>query len=414
MKNKEEVAILIPTFNNQQFLEPCLRSLINTNTAFLYHIYVINNGHPNSCDFISPKLRRLTVLQTGGKNLGWEGGLKFAYEKTKSKFVMFMNDDTYVPQSSAFWMQNLLASFEDPKVGAVAPTTNVVMGSQNIFIPLTVGKIETNLLIGFCVLFKREALDKAGGIDDTLPGGDDLDYSIRLRKVGYKLICDRRVFVYHHGFQTGIRIKGEPTKVDGWNSYEMKEKTDTALIKKHGFREWYECLYAPYKVYETHPSEDLEGNLIRKLVNPQATILELGCGGKKTIKKAIGVDLYKKGDRIPSLGETISVADVKADVSKELPFKDESFDFIIGRHILEHILDPIFAIKLWVSKLKKGGKLILALPDQNQIDSIVMNREHLHAYTPTTMKSLIGALGYKVLNTIDVKNKISFVIIITK
>ena len=411
----KQIAIIIPTWNNHQYLESCLKSLLNTNIANLFHIYVVNNGHPNSCDFIERDHHLITVLQTNGENLGWEGGLKLGVEKSKEPYILFLNDDTYFPQSSIWWAHQLLSDLSRPEIGAVGPSTNVVMGSQNIFIPITTPLIEVNMLIGFCILIKRKVLEEAGGIDDSLPGGDDLDISIRIRKAGYKLLADRRVFIYHHGFTTGERVKGKPQDVNGWNSYEMKEKTDNAIIRKHGFREWFDVIYTPFQPFFGRTIDDIEGTLIRELITEQdKVILELGVGGTKTVPHTIGVDMYLKGESIPTMNNIQSVADIRADVQNELPFDDEGADLIIGRHILEHMIDPVKALKLWVSKLRKGGRIVVALPDQDLNEATLMNIEHVHAYTKESAQNLFSALGLIVENTFDTGNKVSFILVASK
>lgn len=234
------IDIIIPTWNNREYLEPCLTSLMNHRTPKTYKVIVVNNGDKRTVDWI-PQDNELTVIQSE-KNGGWEGGLKLGLEHSKSEYVIFMNDDTYIPLSSRLWVPTLLKEFDDLKVGAVGPSSNVVMGSQNVFLN-TPSIFPVNYLIGFCMMVRREALDKVGGVDDTLPGGDDLDLSIRLRKEGYKLLANKEAFVYHHGFKSGTRLVGDHNTNGGWNSYEMLEKTNLALIKKHGLKAWYECLY---------------------------------------------------------------------------------------------------------------------------------------------------------------------------
>ncbi len=246
------VDIIIPTWNNPNYLYPCVNSLMRNNTTEnLFHIYIINNGYPGSINVDNP---HITVIDAG-ENLGWEGGLKLGLQHSKAPFVVFHNDDTYIPPISRLWLNHLLQHFKDPRVGAVGPSSNVVMGRQNIFADLAAHIFPVKYLIGFCFMVRREALEKAGGVDDTLPGGDDFDLSIRLADAGYTLLADRSVFVYHHGFKTGERIFGTADKTGGWNSYEFKEKTDFALIKKHGFRKWYELIMSTYeqpKEYDKH------------------------------------------------------------------------------------------------------------------------------------------------------------------
>lgn len=408
----DKVAIIIPTYNNYNFLESCLNSILAVDfVAGLFHIYIVNNGHKNSCDFVGnhPKI---TVFNMG-KNMGWEGALKYAVENTKEDYILFLNDDTNIPQSSSLWLQKMLNYFHRDRIGAVGPSSNTVMGSQNIFLKEKNPILYVNYLIGFCMLVSREALNNAGGIDDTLPGGDDLDLSIRLRDKGYKLICDRTTFVFHHGFKTGERIKGAPDRPGGWNSYEFKEKTDFALIRKHGFRKWFEALYGRYNDVTDSFFADAEGEEIRKL-NINGKIYEIGVGARKTVPEAIGIDMIEKGKSIDSLNGSVSVADIVADVSKPLPVNDEVADFVICRHILEHMIDPIEALENWSKIIKKGGKIVIAVPDEEKIRTIPMNFEHKHAFTKKSLYMLLERCGFKVDDIIDPENGVSFILVAKK
>jgi hypothetical protein len=126
-------------------------------------------------------------------------------------------------------------------VAAAGPSSNMVAGPQSTTQQLPEPRYLARYLIGFCLLVRRSALDQVGGIDTTLPGGDDIDLSIRLRAAGYTLVCDRSSFVYHYGFRTGVRVHGDHTRPGGWNSQQMIEATQNALIAKHGAAAFWEA-----------------------------------------------------------------------------------------------------------------------------------------------------------------------------
>lgn len=413
MTSKTLVTVIIPTYNGPDLVHGAVTSLLrNQATKGLMDILVINNGHPQSCDFLKGN-DQIRVIDTG-ENLGWEGAIDTGMRNSTSEFVVFFNDDAMIPACSSLWLNQMLQYMRDPKVAAVGPSSNVVMGYQNIFVDLPFQVFESKFLIGFCVLMRRSAFVEIGGMDMSLPGGDDFDWSIRLRDKGYKLVVDRNVFVYHHGFKTGERVHGGPNKPNGWNSYEKTEKINLALIKKHGLKKWYLTMKSasePPKFDYTETTKDIEGERIRELVSEHDTaILDLGCANNKTVKRAIGIDFIPKGERIPALsGDPISEADIVADVSKDLPVEDNSQDVIIARHILEHMLDPISVLIEWIKKLKKGGRLILALPNQDLMSTIPMNIEHVHAYNPDSIHVLLTGLGLQVLSISDSGNSISFI-----
>ncbi len=412
------VDLVIPTYDNYQFLSQCLASLTRHNSTHgLFHITVVNNGHKDSCAWV--KHPDITVLQPGS-NLGWEGGIKLGLEKTKAPFVLFLNDDTFIPASSQLWLNTMLKHFLDPQVGAVGPASNVVMGLQNIFNFVNYHVFERKFLIGFCFLVRREAIEKAGGIDDTCPSADDFDMSIRIRKAGYKLLVDRTVFVYHHGFKTGTRLLGESQQRNGWNSFEHIEKGNHFIIRKHGFREWAETMKDSYLIPEVPESkhwEDTEGDEIRKLIGDPTdqVILDLGCGNNKTLPEATGLDMIMKDEVITSLnGNPTSKADNVADVSQPLPVGHGTADVIIARHVLEHLMDSVTVLKQWKTALKRTGKMIIAVPNNGRILSVPMNYEHVHGWNPQALKSLLEAIGMKVVTQIDPQNGVSFITVAEK
>lgn len=405
--------ILIPSFNNFEYLRPCLESILRNKTSQgLFHVYVVNNGHEKSCDWINHK--DITVFNTGS-NLGWEGALEYALAKTSAPYVMFLNDDVLIPPASMMWINQLLQHFISDEVGAVGPSSNVVMGLQNIFHQTDLSVFTAKYLIGFCFMTRRKTILEVGGIDPSLPGGDDLDMSIRLRDAGYKLIVDKNVFVYHHGFKTGTRVNGDAQKMNGWNSFEMIEKTNHAIIRKHGFKKWWECIKGGFdlpSVVQT-PTHDSEGDVIRKHIIGEK-ILDLGCGGNKTVPHAIGVDMIAKNDFIDTLANTVSTADVNADITKPLPFEENSVDTIIARHIVEHLMDSVTILKHWRTLLKEKGRLIIAVPNNAIHKSIPMNVEHVHGFDPVSMKSLLEVCGFRVIEQLDGGNTISFITVAEK
>jgi GT2 family glycosyltransferase len=226
-----EVAIIIPTMDNRHYLEPCLKSLRENTTRATYRVYVVNNGGMHSCDWINDS--RVTVLQAYA-NIGWERGLQHGLDCSTLPLVLFLNDDTLFLRTKSDWLAHLVADLDDPNVAAAGPSSNLVAGPQSTTQQLTAPRYQARYLIGFCLLVRRSALDAVGGIDPTLPGGDDIDLSIRLRRTSYTLVCDRRSFVYHYGFRTGHRVHGGPDQPWGWNSPAMVGKTALALRAKHG------------------------------------------------------------------------------------------------------------------------------------------------------------------------------------
>jgi SAM-dependent methyltransferase len=46
------------------------------------------------------------------------------------------------------------------------------------------------------------------------------------------------------------------------------------------------------------------------------------------------------------------------------PIQNESYDFLLSSHSLEHFANPLKAVQEWLRKIKKSGTLVLVLPDK--------------------------------------------------
>lgn len=408
---RDATDVIIPTYDNVEQLSQCVGSILQTNWMQRVNVIVINNGSA-PLESMMGGIPRVKVV-TPGDNLGWEGGLKEGLRHSSSKYVVFSNDDIYIPRSEHGWLRRMIRDLElSDKIGAVGPSTNVAMGRQNIWIPPYHESIFVPFLIGFCVVVRRSALEEVGGVDDTLPGGDDIDLSIRLRSAGYSLVVRKDVFVFHHGFQTGVRIHGGPDRPNGWNSPQMTENTNMALIRKHGFMKWYDTIMTQSVAIDADAScreiEDAEGSIVKSYLKP-GTILELGCGAKKTVDHSIGIDIVPQGEIVDCM-ENKSVADLCADVQLPLPINGTRFDNVIARHVLEHLVDPVAALRNWKCALNDGGRMVIAVPDERLGDTIPMNPEHLHAFTASSLKTLGEAVGLRALDSAEYYNGIGVVV----
>lgn len=71
-----------------------------------------------------------------------------------------------------------------------------------------------------------------------------------------------------------------------------------------------------------------------------------------------------KQEELQMQGDFLNV-DIVAQGDK-LPVLDESQDFIINSHVLEHFPDPIGALKEWYRVVKKGGYIFIIVPHKER------------------------------------------------
>lgn len=107
--------------------------------------------------------------------------------------------------------------------------------------------------------------------------------------------------------------------------------------------------------------------------------LDVGCGDWP-LDGALGIDV-KNGDGNDAMN---------------LPgIVGEGYDFIFSSHCLEHLKNPIAALKHWKENIKPGGLLFLYLPHPDMEYWLPQNcLKHLHSWRPEEMVKILADLGF--------------------
>lgn len=75
------------------------------------------------------------------------------------------------------------------------------------------------------------------------------------------------------------------------------------------------------------------------------------------------------------------------------------YDLVLSFHTLEHIDDPLSALKKWKSLLKTDGRLIVEVPNGPGHPEICVdtNKEHINFFSPSTLSALFEQAGFELL-----------------
>lgn len=102
----------------------------------------------------------------------------------------------------------------------------------------------------------------------------------------------------------------------------------------------------------------------------------------------IGYRGYEDLEVVPVLTDAIGIdLNYPGYNGRRLPFEEGSVDTVYASHTLEHIPDPLEAIREWFRVLKVGGHLVLAVPHQYLYEKRTAlpsrwNGDHKRFYTP--------------------------------
>lgn len=231
-----EVAIIIPLWNQIAFTKKCIASLYKNTPHDRFSLILVDNASSDK----TPKY--LTQLQKIYKNLhvithqantGYVGGINAGLSlidstEQKPQYILLGNNDIEV---NGGWLDGLQAWFtEHPDLGGVGPISNAVLGPQHERHNKQFGNSfhKVNYLIGFWFMVPYDVYKEVGKLDDSFGMGfsDDIDYSIRIRNTGKTLGVARNVHVFHAGSASYNELHKDPEayKKDIAQKHEILEK----------------------------------------------------------------------------------------------------------------------------------------------------------------------------------------------
>lgn len=238
-------SIIIPTYNGLHLLRPCVEA-IRKHTEVPYEIIVVDNGSDDETAQFC--LREKLILAALPRNEGFPAAVNRGLLIASGEQLLVLNNDVIVAPG---WLSNMLAALGSADdVGLVGPVTNYASGRQQVAVPWKdrddflraaerfnrsdPGKwLDVRRLVGMCLLFKREVLDRVGLLDERFSPGhyEDDDYCYRARRQGYRLLICGDTLVYHAG-SASFRA----CHPGGWNG--IIEQNRKKFIDKWGVDPW--------------------------------------------------------------------------------------------------------------------------------------------------------------------------------
>lgn len=225
------VDIIIPTWNNLLYLKECIKS-IRANTDWPHRVIVVNSGSDDTTRWLTEENPDI-VYHNHQTRLHFSAANNVGLSLSKSPYVCLLNDDTIV---SEFWLSALMREAMRPGVGAVNPFSNCDMGwlhdelvavdgvdlrpgmthDQIVGIIPSLYKMRHEKRVTvrgwlpfYCTVMPRQAIDRVGPLDENFKSGcEDLDYCLRMKKLGYKFVTTDDAFVFHFGGSTRKKAEG--------------------------------------------------------------------------------------------------------------------------------------------------------------------------------------------------------------
>ena len=192
-----EVSIVIPAYNEENNIEECLHSVLNSKYAKgKIEVIVVDDGSTDNTLKILKKYQRVKVVRQN--HLGKVEALNLGVQNVSYDFILTVDADTTLDKDC---LKELLRPFSEAEIGATTGNNNVRNKKSIISAFQSVEYHFSNLIrnsfstvfnngiwfSGSIACYRKEALENIGFFKkDTL--AEDQDVALELKKAGYKTI----------------------------------------------------------------------------------------------------------------------------------------------------------------------------------------------------------------------------------
>ncbi|WP_051531645.1 glycosyltransferase family 2 protein [Sphingomonas sp. URHD0057] len=199
------VAVVIPTYNHAAFLPAAIRSVLAQKPCPL-EIIIVDDGsddHPEEAIKTFPGVR--LVRQ---RNAGLSAARNRGVRETSAPFLLFLDaDDRLLPGAIASGLASLASN---PLAALTYGAYDIVDAPTRKVTKVAFRPVPTDAFAAFlagnpvgmhgCVLYRRRALEGAGGFREGLSACEDYELYLRLSR-DYPVLChdDRCAQYWHHG-----------------------------------------------------------------------------------------------------------------------------------------------------------------------------------------------------------------------
>lgn len=201
-------SIIIPVYNRPNEIDELLKSLTEQSYKS-FEVIVVEDGSDLKCDHIVENYReQLNIRYYFKENSGQGFSRNYGFERATGDYFVVFDSDCIIPAHYFEAVNNALETSDvdcwggpDKAKSSFSATQKAINFSMTSF--LTTGGIrgkkkslEGFLPRSFNMGISKEVYENTDGYRITRMG-EDLEFSIRIKKAGYNLILIEDAFVYH-------------------------------------------------------------------------------------------------------------------------------------------------------------------------------------------------------------------------
>lgn len=237
---KKLVSIIIVNWNGKEYLKNCLFSLKDQNYKNIEIVFVDNNSHDGSIDYVKNNFPKIKII-LNKENLGYAEGNNIGYKYATGDYILFLNNDTKVTKNFLIELVKVLES--DSQIGG-AQSKILLMDEPSALDSVGAFLTKTGFLYYYGVFKKNSSLFDKQIYLYTAKGASMIFKKEVLEKIKIKgQLFDSRYFAYfeetdmcHRVWLAGYRIVFAPKSVIYHKMGATSMKLNNAFVQYHSFK----------------------------------------------------------------------------------------------------------------------------------------------------------------------------------
>jgi mycofactocin system glycosyltransferase len=192
------VSIVVPVYNRAHDIDACLESLLSLNyPESKREIIIVDDASWDNTAAVVKQYNVRLIIQP--ENLGQSAARNAGVKVSKGDIIAFIDSDCIADPN---WLTELVTYFHDPRLVLIGGYVDSVFSEshldryEKVCSPLNMGSKpilgkdkHTIFYVPTCnMLVKKEIYTQAGGLDEKLRVGEDVDLCWKLMSKGYRLM----------------------------------------------------------------------------------------------------------------------------------------------------------------------------------------------------------------------------------
>jgi len=222
------ISVVIPNYNGGKTIGKCLSAVLSSKYDRFEVIVVDDCSSDSSVDIISKFPCRLIKLE---KQAGASRARNAGAKKSSGKIIFFIDSDCIVSGNTLSLVHKAITAQKDTVIGGsytpLPYDSNFFSIFQSVFINYFELKLkEPDYIATHSMAIEKSIFEKNGGFPEKfLPIIEDVEFSHRLRRAGYKLLMAPDILVRHiFNFTLRKSLRNAFRKSRYWVIYSLGNK----------------------------------------------------------------------------------------------------------------------------------------------------------------------------------------------